>query len=724
LGALLTAGTIANPSAMDSFINGAVPPSGNSPGGVQSLSDAVNSVTTGSIAASQTAQQFMSNMLANVPVREGLKCANAATSGEVSSCTSQFLATTAIEQGNIDAATNASIFTKTAIPAMSILLALFYAFSPIIIGIAMLSGAHGIKIIAGFMMFGAWTQSWMPIAAVLNYMIQQQVQYNFLQFAPTGINLTNAYDFYNMLALKVGLASELLAMTPILSMALLSGSVFALSGVAGKFSQDQTDPKTLAPDYASTGSLGHQGARVEGDKATTLQQVGGGMGPGGAYTTINENNRTATDIDIASGAKSNVSNSIANRNAFAVQHAHSAEAKLAEAYKHGRESGDTQTTEAAQQQMFSEADKHAHQITDEMGKKAQFEESTKAGVSAELSAGIKFMGAGASIDAKKSFETAKSLATTDSQKDAITAAVEQARTQSMSMGEKFALSKSNKDATELSKNYGLTDSKSDTEMNESSASVTRALDEYGSFSGSQKVGSDVLGARAAQHMNADQFDQLNRQQLSSAQQARYNTMLTRHAGVISNANGGQPLNQQQRIDASIQSMNSIGASGQLLNTLVASGAVAADTGLLHNKERENGLSVMGVPNGVDVAQVRASTGGLNEGLVEQNAGQAAGNRGSVGVRYVPTVDSSGHATKHYQSETVAMQTAISGQLAGSPAADPSLNPDQQAALEKTRAHEHQNHGLADGETLEGHSAGMAAADAKAAFTPPQEWTKN
>ncbi len=718
--ALMTAGaSAANPSPADAAINAVVPPTGTDPVGVVNFTNAVNAITSGATTTSQNAQQFMSNLLANLPVSAGVKCANASDPALEAQCNSSFLTSTAIEQGNIDAAANASIFAKTAIPTMSILLALFYAFSPLILGVAMLSGAHGVKIIGGFLMFGAWTQSWMPIAAVLNYMVQQQAQNDFAKFGHNGVNLGNVYDFYSMVAMKIGLASELLAMTPMLSMALLTGSVFALSGVAGKFSQDRADEKALAPDYTSTGSLGHQGSRVEGDKAIDLQHVGGQMA-GGVQAISNENNKTAMDIDIASGARSGVSSAIAQRNAFAVQHAHAGEQKLAEAYKQARESGDSQTTEASQQQMFSEADKHVHQITDEMGKKTQFDESTKAAVASNLTLGFKLAGSGASVASDKAYETAKSLATTDAQKDAITAAIEQARTQSMSMGHKFALSKTNKDGTELSRAYGLTDSKSDSEMNESSEAVTRALDEYNAVSGEQKVGSDVLGARLATHGYTGQlFDRVATSHLTADQKARFSTAQGRHAQQIRNANGGQPLNQAQQIDSSVQAMVSIGASGQLSDALIKTGAVAADRSiLLHDTERESGMARMGVPKGVDVGQVHADAGQFNEGTVEQHAGQASGNRGSRGVDYVPVVDASGHAAKHYQSETVAMQSAIGGTLSGSPASEMAFTAEQQANHDTARAD--QTPILKPGESLEGHSLSRMAHDTLSSLGEAQQ----
>ena len=250
---------------------GEIPAGGTSAGAtIAGLTQAYNSVTAGLLGNMQDSQQFMVNAIAMAPVQQGIDCVNQPTGPNMSTCMSEVMTRSAMEQMNIDAAAQASIFTKTMIPAMNILLALFYAFSPIILAVAIISGAHGMKIVMGFLMFGAWSQSWMPIAAVLNFMIQMQTQYAISAFPVDGVTMENHMQFYSIISMKLGIASTLMAMTPMISMALLSGSMYALSNVAGGMgAKDYTDEKLAAPSAGTNDSLVKNGALV--DRSSTVK---------------------------------------------------------------------------------------------------------------------------------------------------------------------------------------------------------------------------------------------------------------------------------------------------------------------------------------------------------------------------------------------------------------------------------------------------------------------
>lgn len=678
----LGAMTAATGAQLDTIINSTTPPRANSVGGVVAFKAAANSIVIGALGTSQDAQQFMVNMLANQTVESGLRCANQAQ-GALPGCRAAYFSTVSIEKANVDAAANASIFAKTAIPTMNILLALFYAFSPIVIGIAMLSAAHGIKIIGGFLMFGAWTQSWMPIAAILNYIVQLQLEGELAKFGHNGINMSNMHEFYTAISLKLGLASEMMALTPMLSMALLSGSMFALSGVANKFAEDKGSSAAgaLAPDYTKTGALGEQGALMTGNAPVQRQRIDGGMGAGGVYTMANAGNDTATEIDVAGGAKASVQNAFAHRNAVATQHAHNVSANLEKAYSKARESGDTQVTEAEQKEMFAQADKKAEAITKDHSVAGGITEANKSSVSASLSAGIKFWGiGGAELEAKKAFENAKSLATTDTERAAISAAIENAKTFAESMGHKYTLSNSTKDQTALNKKYGLSDTQTDTQMSDAQAAVTRSLQQSRSIGSTQKLRSDVAGARVSQHgYNSDAFAQSARSLLSQDDKAKFETLRSRHMEQKSAALGGVELNDAQKNDATIQAMSSIGADAQLVDLLGNSGALAVDSAMLSDAVRDQGLKDLESPRELNVGDIRTSAAGLDKTLAENNARQASGNRGSSGAKYVPKVDpTTGKVIPHqFQSQTAAVQGAIAGNLAGAPASAPTFTGEQE-----------------------------------------------
>lgn len=403
-----------SPSSLDKVINSAVPPRNNSTGGVVSLTNAYNNVTAQLLGNSQSAQSFMTNMLANIPVKQGVKCATAATTADLATCNAAYMVQTGIEQENVNAAANASIFAKTAIPMMNILLALFYAFSPIVLGVALMSAAHGLKIIGGYLMFGAWTQSWMPIAAVLNYMVQEQVQYEISKFGASGITLANANDFYSAIAMKVGLASQLMAMTPVISMALLSGSMMALSSVAGKFSQDRGNEKALAPDAMQTDSLTHKGSQL--NQAPTVE-MSSSTGTGVSDTAVNKNNDVLGNLGEGSATQANLTASNTHAKAASETKDHVLSNAFSNAKKLNKEHGFMQSVSSDATGSFKNevADARKHVIS-ETNYKA-LDDADRAAIDASV--GLKLAGSGAAASQSLSTVSAKGMKLMENQDDAL-----------------------------------------------------------------------------------------------------------------------------------------------------------------------------------------------------------------------------------------------------------------------------------------------------------------
>lgn len=232
---------------------------------IAGLTQSYNSVTSGILGNMQTGQQFMVNAVAMVPTKQGIDCINQPTGPNMSECMGNVIQREALEKQNIDAAAQAGIFTKTMIPAMNILLLLFYAFAPVIIAYAFLAGPHAIKMLAGYLLFGVWTQSWMPVAAIMNYIIQMQTQYAISAFPKTGFTMENYMQFYSILTMKLGMASTLMASIPMITFGLLSGSAMAMTSVAGSMSaKDYTDESKVAPSVGSNDAAVKNGAMIAG----------------------------------------------------------------------------------------------------------------------------------------------------------------------------------------------------------------------------------------------------------------------------------------------------------------------------------------------------------------------------------------------------------------------------------------------------------------------------
>jgi hypothetical protein len=105
-------------------------------------------------------------------------------------------------------------------------------------------------VVGSYFLFGAWVQSWTPVAAIINYytqMLAGQAAYAAGLTAP-GLTITNEHMFYDALGMKIALGANMLAATPILTMALISGSMFAMTGTVSAITgKDKVDESDAAP---------------------------------------------------------------------------------------------------------------------------------------------------------------------------------------------------------------------------------------------------------------------------------------------------------------------------------------------------------------------------------------------------------------------------------------------------------------------------------------------
>jgi conjugal transfer mating pair stabilization protein TraG len=213
-----------------------------------------NTVTT-AFGAAQSATEFMENALFAGIITDAYNCAGASTDIQaMRQCT--ITLTQASEQWKTDATAGGSFFQKTMIPSMNILLLLFYAFAPVMFIFIMMAGWHGLNVLTKYLIFGVWTQTWLPFAAIINYIIQVQTVDELRRIAvastdAAGKALTPAVlnPFYEVLSTKLAVASEMLAATPLITMALMTGSVFGLVSMAQRMSgRDYVNEKQASPD--------------------------------------------------------------------------------------------------------------------------------------------------------------------------------------------------------------------------------------------------------------------------------------------------------------------------------------------------------------------------------------------------------------------------------------------------------------------------------------------
>jgi len=239
--------------------------------------------------ASQSAQAYMTNMMFMDSLENTFKCSSSAgTVNSFNTCVDSIMERDALEKMKVDDSAAGSIFARTMFPAMNLLLMLFYGFSPLVALIAMMmsGGGQGFKVVFQYFLFGAWVQSWTPVAAIINYYMQLLAGQAAMAvgMANPGLTIMTKHMFYDSLGMKIALGSNMLAATPILTYALISGSVMSMTSAIGAIAgKDKVDESQGAPT-------------LEGGNAVT--QVG-------SHNKMNPYNTTETSGHLGTGAAMN-----------------------------------------------------------------------------------------------------------------------------------------------------------------------------------------------------------------------------------------------------------------------------------------------------------------------------------------------------------------------------------------------------------------------------------
>jgi hypothetical protein len=142
-----------------------------------------------------------------------------------------------VEKWKVGAAASANGFLKTMFTSMGFLQVFFFALFPFIAVYSAAIGFRTAKVFGGYIFFGIWTQSWMLIVAPLQAYIQTSVIQEVGKITQSkGMSIANADSLYVMLSTKLALAGDMMASTQAISLALMSGSMVALSSVAQNWS--------------------------------------------------------------------------------------------------------------------------------------------------------------------------------------------------------------------------------------------------------------------------------------------------------------------------------------------------------------------------------------------------------------------------------------------------------------------------------------------------------
>ncbi|MBU2774249.1 hypothetical protein HMI48_10275 [Acidithiobacillus ferrooxidans] len=272
-------------------------------------------------------QNFIGNLILNCAAEAG----NAQAASDMSSSAdvtdpstlSPYCTTKAAALGRQQAmnAGSASLFESNMIPTMALLQFLFFAMAPLTLIIAAMMGAQGLPMLGKYMIFGAWTESWIPVAQIINDYIQQTTNqlYANIQTAaaatsistPGGGTMTmSATSSANIPMIlthamnALSMADMMMASTPIITLVLLTGSYFALTQLGGKISGNDVVDKNMSESTPTDGTNVMQSGAYGVGMANT-GNVGGAMGTGLAANTVSYGFANSASSGLSSIEQSN-----------------------------------------------------------------------------------------------------------------------------------------------------------------------------------------------------------------------------------------------------------------------------------------------------------------------------------------------------------------------------------------------------------------------------------
>lgn len=254
-----------SPQFVDMMNSGLKEKNPNDPKGLYKLSDMEAAITnvgqTGGLVAGsqQDTRAYALNAMFYHRMNDTFRCLDSVGSQkDFNTCTMAL--NQAFEKWKAESISNGTFFAKMMTPAIVFLQLMFFGFAPIVILYSLFKGAGSLGLYIKYLGFGVWTSSWLPFSAIIQMYIQNNVADKLMsiQAKHPGVLTPATFDatFNDVIGTRLALASDLLAATPMLSLALLSGSIYSLSSLANKWNgQGHTDPNLVTPPVQSASPL-------------------------------------------------------------------------------------------------------------------------------------------------------------------------------------------------------------------------------------------------------------------------------------------------------------------------------------------------------------------------------------------------------------------------------------------------------------------------------------
>ena len=197
--------------------------------------------------------------------------------------------TNAIEQRNISWAAQASFFQETIYPMMTFFEGLSFAITPFI-AFLMVMGAFGIKLGIKYFMLLIWIQLWMPLLSIVDLFITEGAS---SELALAGSSVTTANSIYFMNAAYdtaktwIGTGSYMATAVPMISLFLVSGSMYGAASLANSISSSTAKgadaaAESIQPDAMSVGALSGVGSASSSQFGSGITKMAGREGETGS----------------------------------------------------------------------------------------------------------------------------------------------------------------------------------------------------------------------------------------------------------------------------------------------------------------------------------------------------------------------------------------------------------------------------------------------------------
>jgi conjugal transfer mating pair stabilization protein TraG len=229
---------------------------------IETVKDAIDALSI----AGSNAQDFMEAAMIDNLKKTGL----AAGFSHYHDIQSANMMLQTVKQRNLQWATEGNMFLNAMPSVLAFIEGFFYAISPFA-AVIILLGMFGLNIFFKYILMLVWIQLWTPIMAIGNLFIitaaKEAIQnVSFGYDSSAGLSTYLYEDIVQVCQDKIAIGSMMLAATPVLSLMIITGSVYAFTQLTNRIAgADHFNEKALAPDLMSPAAVFGQQAKYTGN---------------------------------------------------------------------------------------------------------------------------------------------------------------------------------------------------------------------------------------------------------------------------------------------------------------------------------------------------------------------------------------------------------------------------------------------------------------------------